>query len=111
MSDPDHEEEELDCDPLFRGITRPAMWAGTTFEAFIVNVVVSSVVISVMKNGLYLFVVGLPIHLVCVAICRYDERAFEVLFVWIQTKGSCLASAFWKASSYSPLSYIKRKAR
>lgn len=111
MSNPSYEEEEVDCDPLFRGITRPAMWAGTTFEAFIVNVVISSVVISVMKNGLYMFIVGIPIHLVCVAICKYDERAFELLFVWIQTKGSCLASAFWKASSYSPLPYIKRKAR
>ena len=105
------EEEDLDCDTVFRGLTRPAMYAGTTLEAFVVNMVISSVAVSMMKNGLYMFIVGVPVHLVCVAICKYDDRAFEILYIWMRTKGSCLSAGFWKAASYSPLPHIKRSTR
>src|SRR4051794_31155127 len=88
-------EEEIQCDPLFRGMTRPAMYMGTTLEAFLVNIVFAALVVSWMKNGFYLFIIGIPIHLVCVAICRFDERAFEILFLWMNTKGRCLATRFW----------------
>ena len=104
------QDEELECDALFRAMTRPAMIMGTTYEALIINLTVSSLCVPILKNGFYMLLVGIPIHLICVGICKFDERAFEILKLWFITKGSALASSYWGASTYSTLP-IKRQRR
>jgi len=98
----------LTTDTLFVGPTRPTMVWGVTFPAFILNVMLSSMVFLAMNNILYLGVC-VPIHGVEYLICLNDPRAFENLFLWAKTKGRNLNRRLWKSSSYSPLEPFRDK--
>ena len=94
-------EAELTVDPLFVGATRPAMKWGVTYTAILANVVLTMEVFLVTKNLLSLL------------LCARDARFFELLMLWMRTKGLALAGngRFWRASSYSPLSLPSRLTR
>lgn len=108
----DVQEEDLAADPLFVGLTRPTMKGGVTYQAAIVNLMISTSALVLTKNPAYLLI-AVPIHGVFYGICARDPRAFELLQLWLQTKGwnliSRLFRSYWKASSYSPLPFTKRK--
>jgi type IV secretion system protein VirB3 len=105
-------EAELTADPLFVGATRPAMKWGVTYSAILANVVFTMEVFLITKNLLSLLL-ALPIHGLCLLLCARDARFFELLTLWLRTKGLSLAGngRFWRASSYSPLSLKGRFAR
>ena len=93
----------LIIDPLHLALTRPAMILGVTYSAFILNAICVMEVFISTRNLLYLLLF-VPIHLVCFTICQTDPRAFDLLFLWTQTKANGLIfgnGRFWKASSYS----------
>ncbi len=92
----------LTTDTLFVGPTRPTMVAGVTLPAFLVNTMLSSIVFLGTNNILYLSVC-IPTHAVAYLICLNEPRAFELLHLWIITKGRNLNRRIWGASSYSPL--------
>ena len=108
----DQQEDDLTADPLFVGLTRPTMIGGVTYQAAILHMVVSTSALVLTKNPLHL-AICLPIHAVFYAICARDPRAFELLQLWLQTKGWNLIArgfrSYWKASSYSPLPFKIRK--
>lgn len=103
----DH-EEELFADPLFVGLTRPTMVLGVTYQAGLVNLMITVIVFLYTKNPLHL-AIAVPIHAVCYGICAHDPRAFELLFLWARTKGACTNRFYWKASTYSPSKLKPRK--
>lgn len=108
----DQQEDDLLADPLFVGLTRPTMVGGVTYQAAIINMVASTSALVLTKNPLHL-AIAIPIHAVFYAICARDPRAFELLQLWLQTKGWNLITrwfrSYWKASSYSPLPFKIRK--
>ena len=105
-------EAELTVDPLFVGATRPAMKWGVTYTAILANVVLTMEVFLVTKNLLSMLL-ALPVHGLCLLLCARDARFFELLMLWMRTKGLALAGngRFWRASSYSPLSLHSRLTR
>jgi type IV secretion system protein VirB3 len=75
--------------PLYTGLTRPAMIAGVTYEAFIVTGVVAVLVFLIGKS-LAWFLVGVPVYLICRLICHRDPRQFRLLMLWTSTAGKVL---------------------
>jgi type IV secretion system protein VirB3 len=94
----------LTSDPLFVGVTRPAMRWGVTYSALLVNGVFTLEVFLLTKN-LLTFALAFPIHGICALLCARDARFFDLLLLWGRTRiPALLANArFWKSSSYSPL--------
>ena len=94
----------MTADPLFVGATRPPMRWGVTYSALLFNLVFTLEAFLVSKN-LLTFLVGAPIHMVCVLLCARDARYFDLLLMWGRTRLPALFGnlVFWHASSYSPL--------
>ena len=106
------DDVDLESDLLFVGATRPAMRWGVTYAALLVNLVLTMESFLLTKNLLTLLL-ALPIHALCVLLCGREPRYFELLMLWMRTKGlAWVANArFWKASSYSPLPLCTRNRR
>ncbi|MGA0572121.1 type IV secretion system protein VirB3 [Variovorax sp. VNK109] len=90
-------------DPLFQGVTRPAMLMGVTYEAAVFNFLFTS--IGFLGTGsLAMLVICLPIHAVCFAVCARDVRYFGLIALWLKTGGRSRSRMFWGATSLSPTS-------
>lgn len=100
-----HLPQGLSADPLFVGLTRPAMKWGVTYSALVINIVLTTEAFIVTRNLLWLLVM-VPIHGLLALVCQYEPRFFDLLLLWVRTRGMArlLANArFWHASSYTPL--------
>jgi type IV secretion system protein VirB3 len=93
-------------DPLFAGVTRPAMAMGVTYSALLINGMTTVELFLLTKNLLWMGVC-IPIHGIFWLVCKNDARFFDLLFLWGRTRGPGLLGnvRFWKANSYSPLRF------
>ena len=107
IMDTDNREIDHACDPLFLGLTRPAMIWGISYEAFIVCMMTSIMVFLGVGNPFYMLVY-VPMHAVCYAICMRDPRAFRLLALWVQTKGKSNSRNDWGGTSTSSPFYNTR---
>jgi type IV secretion system protein VirB3 len=85
------------ADPLFKGLTRPAMMLGVTYSGLIMNAMITKVLFLAFNNLLFLFL-ALPIHLVMYLVCSWDERFFDILTVYVRTIGGDRFRDIYKAS-------------
>ena len=106
------DSDQLVVDELFVGATRPAMKWGVTYTALLANMVLTMELFLVTKNLLSLLI-ALPVHGVCALLCARDARFFDLLGIWMRTKGLAIAgnARYWRSSSYSPLSLPSRRVR
>jgi len=88
-------------DPVFLGMTRPAMAFGVTYSSFVLNVVVSALVFLFLSDlrGLLVF---LPIHAVSVLLCLRDPRIFDLLAVRVLETPPTSNASFFGGASYAP---------
>ncbi len=102
----------IQTDPLFAGVTRPAMAFGVTYSALLVNGITTIELFLLTKNLVWLLVC-VPIHGMFWLVCTNEPRFFDLLFLWGRTRGpGILGNArFWRANSYSPLSIDLPDAR
>ena len=98
--------EGIKTDPLFAGVTRPAMAMGVTYAAFLTNMLITVELFLLTKNLLWLLIC-VPIHGIFWMVCKNDPRFFDLLFLWGRTRGPGLLGnlRFWKANTYSPLRF------
>jgi type IV secretion system protein VirB3 len=87
---------------LFLAVTRPAMYGGVTIEAYVVNMVLTTVLFLGLGSIKYTLV-GVAIHLICRSICRSDPNQFRILKAWAETCGKSRNRRVWGGSSISPL--------
>jgi type IV secretion system protein VirB3 len=99
MTDP--AREILGTDPVFLGITRPAMIWCVPFRCFVLNGVLTTLVF-LAWNDLRGFLLFLPIHGLAYLLCLRDPRIFDLLFVRAAKTPPVPNAAFWKAKSYAP---------
>lgn len=94
----------LVTEPLFVGLTRPAMRWGATYIALLTNAVITMEVFLLSRN-LLLLLLALPIHGLCMLLCARDARFFELALLWTRTRVPALfrTHRWWGAASYSPL--------
>jgi type IV secretion system protein VirB3 len=94
----------LIADVLFVGATRPPMRWGVTYAALLANLVCTMEAFLLTRN-LLTWLVGLPVHGVCVLLCARDPRFFDLALLWGRTRLPALLATLrvWRASSYTPL--------
>lgn len=98
-------EAGLTVDTLFVALTRPPMLLGVTYSALIVNLMLTMETFVLTRNLLWLLVC-LPVHGLCVVLCAFEPRFFDLLQLWGRTRGVALVAGnvrHWRASAYSPL--------
>lgn len=95
----------LPSDTLFVACTRPATILGVPLSAVLVEGVATLEVFIFTKNLLQLLWI-IPIHGICYLICLREPRIFELIALWLMTKGRAFLGnwRFWRSNSYSPLS-------
>ncbi len=102
----DQGSQDVYTDPLFVGLTRPATVLGIPYVAFIVEIMVTTIIFLAVGNPLYMLL-ALPIHGVLYLISAHDPGAFNSILMWMKTIGRCMNTRFWGAASFSPLSVKK----
>lgn len=70
---------ELEINPIFGALTRPAMTGGVTFEYHGLNLMVSVASFILLGNLLY-GLIFIPIHVFGWMVCRYDNQFFSVAY-------------------------------
>lgn len=71
----------LKADPLFQGLTRPAMMMGVSYSYFVVNLLISMVVFIQTSNPGILLLLMPFIHGIGYLICLKEPRAIELFVV------------------------------
>lgn len=101
-------EDTLIADPLFVGVTRPAMKWGVPYLAVLVNLVVTMELFLLSRNLLTLLL-AVPLHGVCALLCARDARVFELALLWARTTGSArlVQGRRWPAASYGALALTR----
>ena len=91
------------ADPLFVGVTRPAMALGVTYGAALANGMVT-VELFLLTRNLLALLVCLPIHGILWILCAVEPRCFELVLLHARTRRFSPASRrFWRATSYAVL--------
>jgi len=91
----------MSADPLFLGMTRPALIWGVPFGAFVLNVVVSTIAFLVATD-LRGFLIAPVVHALAYLLCLRDIRIFEILAVRAAATPPVPNARFWRAKSYAP---------
>ena len=96
------ENQGVIADPLFVGVTRPAMALGVTYGAALANGMVT-VELFLLTRNLLALLICLPIHGVLWILCAVEPRFFELLLLHLRTRRTNRASrAVWRAATYAP---------
>jgi type IV secretion system protein VirB3 len=74
---------------------------GVTYSGLLMNFMISTVLFLGLNNVLLLLAM-IPIHAVMFLICMWEERFFDLLMVYLRTKGGDGLRALYGASSYIP---------
>ncbi|EJE4644424.1 VirB3 family type IV secretion system protein [Vibrio parahaemolyticus] len=93
--------------PLFKGATRVATFWGVPMMPLMVMFMV--VAVSALTISIWFWVLAIPAWFIMAQITRYDDKAFRIWGLWIETKLRNRNKKFWGASSYAPTSYKKRR--
>lgn len=94
----------LQSDPLFQGLTRPAMMLGVSYMFFVLNAIVCMVVFINMQSFLVV-PLAVVIHFIGYLICLKEPRAIEMLLVKMKKgmRGAANRSFHGNTNSYDPL--------
>ncbi len=88
-------------DPVFGALTRPQMFAGVTYNFFVLNAVITMEAFLVTKSFLVLLL-SLVIHLGGYLACLREPRFFDL---WMTKLAQCPRGrnhAYWRCNSYCP---------
>ena len=93
--------DHLERTPLFTALTRPQMFAGVTYNYFIINAVMAAELFLVFRSA-WVALIALIIHGVGVLLCLREPRMVEL---WLTRIGRCPRIRnyrIWRCNSYRP---------
>lgn len=93
--------EELERTPLFAALTRPQMFAGVTYNYFVINAVVAAELFLIFKS-IWVLLAAAILHGFGVLICLREPRAVDL---WLIRVGRCPRVRnyrIWRCNSYRP---------
>ena len=102
------EDEILQVDPLFAGMTRTPIIAGIPFLAFLLEWMFGFFLLIATGNPFLLGIVA-PIHGLIYAISANDPGIFDDIRIWLITKAKCMNFNFWEARSFAASSVERYK--
>lgn len=83
-------DNRLQADPLFQGLTRPAMILGVSYMYFVLNGTITLLAYIATSKFTILFFVGPLVHMVGYLICLHEPRAIELLMIKMSKGLTCL---------------------
>jgi type IV secretion system protein VirB3 len=100
MTTSDQLTHHLDgVDPVFLGLTRPAMFWGVTHSFFVINLIVCLIGFLAAHSWLAVLL-AIPIHGLGYLACLSDARVFDLAYVRASKCSRCTNRRFWGATSY-----------
>jgi type IV secretion system protein VirB3 len=104
------ENQGVIADPLFVGVTRPAMALGVTYGAALANGMVT-VELFLLTRNLLALLVCIPVHAILWILCAVEPRFFELLLLHLRTRrGSRVSHSLWRAATYAPVPLRSQQA-
>ena len=95
------DEEPIEVDALFLGMTRPPMAFGVTYTFLVINLMAATMAFLAL-NSLFAFLIGVPVHIAGYLLCLKDPRLFDIWRVRLLKTPPNRNQAYWRANSYSP---------
>ena len=87
------------ADPVFLGLTRPAMFWGVTHSFFVLNLIVCLIGFLGAHSWLAL-ILAIPVHCLGYLACLSDPRIFDLMSVRASKCSRCPNRRFWYGTSY-----------
>ena len=81
-------------DPLFLGLTRPAVIFGVSFVYFAFNMI-GCLMYFIITSDFKVVLVGAAIHIVGMAVTKKEPLAMEILLVRVQKCNKCVNKQFF----------------
>lgn len=88
-------------DTVFLALTRPQMFAGVTYNWFVVNMIVSIEFFLIFKS-FWVIALALAVHLVGVIGCLREPRFFDLWLVRVRNCPRVRNYRIWGCNSYRP---------
>jgi len=93
----------LQSDPLFQGLTRPAMIFGVSYMYFVINAVICMVLFINLQDFKIILMVAPAVHLLGYIICLKEPRAIELVLIKVAKGYKCVNRGYHGfTNSYDP---------
>lgn len=100
-------------DPLYAAQTRPARFAKITLAAFMLCLLGTAAAVCIAmlltKYGLLFGVVFIPLYSFCRIVESEDPRAFQLLGLWMRTKGKSISNRFFWGGYHAGSPFERRR--
>ncbi len=93
--------DELIREPVFTALTRPQMFAGVTYNFFIINALVTMELFLVTKS-FWVVLVALALHGFGTIACLGEPRIFDLWLLRARRCPRLPGFANWRCNSYAP---------
>jgi type IV secretion system protein VirB3 len=93
--------ERIERDRLFIALTRPQMFAGVTYNFFVINIIVAVELFLVFRS-LWVLVPALILHGIAVLLCLREPRAIDLWLTRSRLCGRVRNHSIWRCNSYWP---------
>jgi len=92
---------DLNREPIFTALTRPQMFAGVTYNFFIINALVTMELFLVTKS-FWVILVALALHGFGTIACLGEPRIFDLWLLRARRCPRLPGFARWRCNSYQP---------
>lgn len=94
------DENRLQSDALFQGLTRPTMILGVSYMFFVINGAISLICFINLQDFKILMVFSPTVHLIGYIICLKEPRAIEMFVLKMKKGFRCINRSYHQANSY-----------
>ena len=92
---------QLERDAVFSALTRPQMFAGVTYNFFVINAVVTAELFLITKS-FWAIAAALVIHAIGYAACLREPRIFDLWLTKVSRHARVRNYALWGCNAYRP---------
>ena len=93
--------DSLDRTPLFTALTRPQMFAGVTYNYFVINGVIAAELFLIFRS-FWVLPIALVVHGVGVLLCLREPRIIDLWLVRVSRCPRVPNHSVWRCNSYRP---------
>jgi type IV secretion system protein VirB3 len=100
------EEDQIDIDPLFVGMTRPTLVKGVPMEFFGINFIIFGIGMigftQLLPKLLFVLIVCVPLHLLAYLATEKEPHWMSIYLTKLMKCAPIRNKAFWRSNSYKP---------
>jgi type IV secretion system protein VirB3 len=92
---------ELQRTTVFVALTRPQMFAGVTYNFFVLNAIIAAELFLIFKS-IWVFAIALLFHVIGVVLCLHEPRILELWLTRVSRCPRVRNHSLWRCNSYRP---------